>query len=156
MIFNKDYYDSVFPDFGVHRHDYVDSYAMYLFEKYGAVKFLDIGCGCGALVKKLRELGMDAWGLDISEYAIANSCAPEHVILGDIRNLPFEDKAFDVVHTQGVLGYFPKEETQAVIIELKRVGNNQEHNIDYEFYPEHGYNFIETKEWWEAQLNGNN
>jgi SAM-dependent methyltransferase len=32
---------------------------------------LDAGCGIGLLVRSLRERGVDAWGIDISEYAIS-------------------------------------------------------------------------------------
>ena len=34
---------------------------------------LDAGCGIGFLVQALRERGVDAFGIDISEYAIANA-----------------------------------------------------------------------------------
>ncbi len=34
---------------------------------------LDYGCALGFLVKSLRLLGRDAWGVDISPYAIANA-----------------------------------------------------------------------------------
>jgi 2-polyprenyl-3-methyl-5-hydroxy-6-metoxy-1,4-benzoquinol methylase len=32
---------------------------------------LDAGCGIGLLVRSLRERGVEAWGIDISEYAIS-------------------------------------------------------------------------------------
>src|SRR5256885_3044754 len=32
---------------------------------------LDAGCAMGLLVEELRKRGIDAWGVDISEYAIA-------------------------------------------------------------------------------------
>ena len=41
-------------------------------------KVLDFGCAKGFLVKALRWLNRDAWGLDISKYALAN-CDPEVV-----------------------------------------------------------------------------
>ncbi|MGD9688662.1 MAG: class I SAM-dependent methyltransferase [Phycisphaerales bacterium] len=40
-------------------------------------RFLDFGCAKGFLVKAMRMLRRDAWGIDISEYAIAQ--APEDV-----------------------------------------------------------------------------
>lgn len=154
MIFDKDYYDRVFPEKGIHRHEHANDYADYLIAKHGLVKFLDIGCGCGILVKTLREKGAEAWGIDISQYAIANSCSPEFVKLGDIRNIPFDDNSFDVVHSSGVMGYFPKEDVDAIITECKRVGKIQDHNIDYNYFEEHGYDFIETQKWWEEKING--
>jgi SAM-dependent methyltransferase len=38
---------------------------------------LDAGCGIGLLVRSLRERGVEAWGIDISEYAISH--VPEDV-----------------------------------------------------------------------------
>jgi SAM-dependent methyltransferase len=38
---------------------------------------LDAGCGIGLLVRSLRERGVEAWGIDISEYAISH--VPEGV-----------------------------------------------------------------------------
>lgn len=38
---------------------------------------LEIGCAKGYLVRDLRRLGVSAYGLDVSEYAL--SCAPEEV-----------------------------------------------------------------------------
>ena len=34
---------------------------------------LDIGCGKGFLVKDLVNIGMDAYGIDLSSYALRNS-----------------------------------------------------------------------------------
>src|SRR6476660_8383941 len=33
---------------------------------------LDVGCAMGFLVEELRIRGVEAWGIDVSEYAIAN------------------------------------------------------------------------------------
>lgn len=38
--------------------------------------FLDVGCALGFTVKALRRIGVQAWGYDISEWAI-NNCDPE-------------------------------------------------------------------------------
>ena len=39
-------------------------------------KILDIGCAKGFLVKELNNLGMNAFGIDISKYAISKSPEP--------------------------------------------------------------------------------
>ena len=41
-------------------------------------KILDIGCAKGYLVKALRWLGRDAYGFDISDYALEKS---DHILL---------------------------------------------------------------------------
>lgn len=150
-MFDKTYYDFIWGEQGVHRHDYTKDLAIKLINKYGVVRFLDIGTGCGHLVLELRNLGATAYGLDISEYAVENSHG--NVLLGDIRDIPFKDKFFDVVHSQGLWGYFPKADIQKAWRECLRVGNHQEHNIDYlDARHEHGYLFWETKDWWDEQL----
>ncbi len=153
-MFDREYFDGIWGENGVHRHDYCDGLSDRLIQKYGKVRFLDIGCSCGFLVKTLREKGCDAWGLEVSDYAISHSCDPEHVRKGDVRNIPWAADSFDVVHSQGLWGYFPKEDVQKAWTECKRVGKLQEHNIDYglEQPSENQYLFNESKEWWDNQF----
>lgn len=151
ISFNKSYYKNIWGT--IHRHEYCEGLADQLIQKYGKVRILDIGTGCGFLVKTLREKGCDAWGLDISDYAIANSCDPEHVRKGDIRDIPFASDRFDVIHSQGVWGYFPEEDIHKAWAECKRVGKIQEHNIDYDPQPpEHQYLFLKSPEWWKNKF----
>ena len=62
-------------------------------------KILDIGCAKGFLVKDLVDIGLDAYGLDISEYAIKNSHkdVAGRIHLGNANKLPFGDNTFDFV-----------------------------------------------------------
>ncbi len=102
-MFNEQYYAGIWG--GVHRHDFAESLADQLIAKHGVGRYLDIGTGCGYLVELLRDKGCDAWGLELSEYAVANSHG--HVRQGDIRDIPFAS-GFDVVHSQGVWEYIPE------------------------------------------------
>ena len=56
-------------------------------------KLLDIGCAKGFLVKDLCDLGIDALGIDISQYALDNSInsIKERLCLGNAKELPFSD-----------------------------------------------------------------
>jgi len=64
-------------------------------------KVLDIGCAKGYLVSLLDESGVDAYGVDVSSYAI--SCAPEKIknklFALDIskKRFPFPDNLFDLI-----------------------------------------------------------
>lgn len=148
--FNQDFYDRIWGT--VHRHEYCQHLAQSLIQKYGKCRILDIGTGCGFLVSELRRLGCDAWGLEISDYAIQNSCCPDYVRRGDIRDIPFGSR-FDVVHSQGVWGYFPEEDIQTAIAECRRVGRIQHHNIDYDDAdPDHAYLVVKPKAWWDNQF----
>src|SRR5713226_7388793 len=64
-------------------------------------RVLDVGCAKGFLVKDLMRVcpGLDAFGIDISEYAVMN-CEPETVgrlHIGNATRLPFPDNSFHAV-----------------------------------------------------------
>ncbi len=64
-------------------------------------RILDVGCAKGFLVKDLLKVcpGLEAFGLDISEYALMK-CEPEVVgrlHLGNATKLPFPDNSFQAV-----------------------------------------------------------
>jgi GT2 family glycosyltransferase/SAM-dependent methyltransferase len=48
------------------------SVAEHIVADIGPASVLDVGCAMGFLVEALRQRGVDAYGIDISEYAIAN------------------------------------------------------------------------------------
>jgi SAM-dependent methyltransferase len=65
------------------------------------MRVLDVGCAKGFLVKDLMQVchGLEAFGLDISAYALKH-CEPETVgrlHLGTAESLPFPDAGFDAV-----------------------------------------------------------
>lgn len=152
VSFDKKYYDDIWGHIGgVHRHDYTESLANRLVQQYGRVRILDCGTGCGHLVKLLREKGCDAWGFDVSDYALENCCAPGFVVKAHASKLPFADNSFDVVHSNGLFGY--DEDVQSIWKELNRVGKIQDHNIDCnDNIPEHQLIIIKPREWWDEQL----
>jgi ubiquinone/menaquinone biosynthesis C-methylase UbiE len=64
-------------------------------------RVLDVGCGKGFLVKDLMKVcpGVEAFGLDISQYAVM-SCESEVVgrlHVGNATHLPFPDNSFQCV-----------------------------------------------------------
>lgn len=63
---------------------------------------LDIGCSGGDLANRMRNHGFDAYGVDISEYAVKN-CVPDmrgRVGLGDITTCPEELSSYHSVSPQ--------------------------------------------------------
>lgn len=147
--FDKKYFQDIWGS--VHRHDYTKDLATYLIQQYGVGKYLDCGTGCGHLVKTLRERGCEAWGFDVSEYALNNSCANGYVIKAHASKLPFPDKYFDVVCSNGLFGY--DDNVEEIWKELNRVGKKQHHNVDYnDDIPEHQLTVIKPKEWWDEKL----
>ncbi|MBL4759668.1 MAG: class I SAM-dependent methyltransferase [Mariprofundaceae bacterium] len=62
-------------------------------------RVLDVGCAKGFLVKDLRALGIDAVGVDVSEYGIehAEPEAKAYLQIASADDLPFEDGSFSAV-----------------------------------------------------------
>jgi len=88
------------------------------------IKWLDIGCSLGYLVKEVLEEGIDAYGIDISEYAIKNAVVENRVKYGSITDIPFEDNTFDVVSAFDVIEHIYPKDTEKAILEMYRVLKN--------------------------------
>lgn len=67
-------------------------------------KILDIGCGNGFFLRKLKEMGFKKlYGADIANYLKNKNEFPLHVVDLNKENLPYEDGSFDVVTAFQVL-----------------------------------------------------
>ena len=152
MNFDEKYFENLWGS--VHRHDYADSWISVFKQDYPGIKSsLDIGTGCGHLVKRLREEGYDAWGTEVSEYALENTCAPGYVVYGDVRDLPFKDNKFDLVFSSGLWSYIPEDEVPGAVAECHRVGKIQRHNIDHDKCLKiPGFATWKSIEWWNEKL----
>ena len=88
-------------------------------------RILDVGCAKGFLVKDLMlaEPGLEAFGLDISRYALMH-CEPEVVgrlHLGSADALPFPDKSFDCVVSINTIHNFDRAGALRALREIERV-----------------------------------
>lgn len=93
---------------------------------FSPVKSLDIGCALGFVVEALRDLGVDAYGCDISEYAVAHS--PENIRdriqQADLSaGLPYQEKEFPLITIFECLEHLPPEVIPAALQELCRVSS---------------------------------
>ena len=89
-------------------------------------KVLDVGCAKGFLVKDLLAEGIDAYGLDVSEYALLH-CEPEVVgrlQIGSAERLPFPDQSFDAVLAINTLHNLEKPDLIRALQEMERVSRN--------------------------------
>jgi SAM-dependent methyltransferase len=87
---------------------------------------LDVGCGQGWYVARMRELGFDVSGIDTSagqiQMAGRNVGAPGLVQVGSALEIPAPDATYDFVYTINVLHHLPSQEHQReAFIELIRV-----------------------------------
>ena len=125
-IYNRLYYENY--DVGVGKVDYRDSkytkgnleiVAKRIVEDWHPKTVLDAGCAMGHLVAAMRDMGVEAYGIDISEYAIEQ-------VREDIRpycaaqslDQPFPEhfpKHFDLVFSAEVLEHIYEENIDFVI-----------------------------------------
>ncbi len=84
---------------------------------------LDVGCGTGKLVQCLRLLGIEAYGVDISEHAInlADKDVKPFLRHGDVTNLPFPENTFDMVVTYDALERIERSKLKKALEECVRV-----------------------------------
>lgn len=85
-------------------------------------RILEVGCAMGFIVRRLREAGRDAHGLDLSRYALGKA-APElrpFLLHGQAHDLPFY-KPFDFLCSFGMLEHVPPELVERTMREFRRV-----------------------------------
>jgi SAM-dependent methyltransferase len=89
-------------------------------------KWLDVGCGPGAVAMRAARAGADVTGVDLSEVMVetARRRASEEGLdiayeVGDAENLPYDDASFDVLSSS--VGIFLAPDHAAVARELSRV-----------------------------------
>ena len=81
-------------------------------------KLVDLGCAFGYLVQEARTHGYQAFGLDISPYALSREPGIEGLIEGDVQVLPLRSSSADVVVLFDVLEHL--SEPQRTLAEVVR------------------------------------
>jgi ubiquinone/menaquinone biosynthesis C-methylase UbiE len=77
----------------------------------------------GFLVKDLLALGIDAYGVDVSRYALMN-CEPEVVSrlqLGSADSLPFPDRNFAAVLSLNTIHNISRDRCKVALQEIERL-----------------------------------
>ncbi|MFH1486761.1 MAG: class I SAM-dependent methyltransferase, partial [Chloroflexota bacterium] len=158
-FYDKDYFvggsKSAYEDYnlcsGVMR-----SIADMVLEAYGPLgRVLDVGCAYGFVVEYLRERGVEAWGVDISQYAIfqARPAASAYLCVGNLLALPFADNTFDLVFSSESLEHVYEDQAGLALSEILRVsrgkaclliGLNEEMEDN-----DKGHVNLKDRRWWE-------
>jgi len=127
--------------------------AKYLFEKYNLKdkKVLDIGCAKGYLVEELRNMKVDAYGVDFSEYALleAPSSISKYLFNGDLKDClkTFNKNHFDLICSRFVLSCFDDKQIEDLVKDCNSVSVFQNHLISHE--PNIKFYNSKTLEEWE-------
>lgn len=92
-------------------------------------RVLDIGCAKGFLVKDFMKAlpGLEAFGLDVSKYALMH-CEPEVVgrlQIGNALDLPFPDNSFQAAISLNTLHNLEREDLKTALKEMQRVSGGR-------------------------------
>jgi ubiquinone/menaquinone biosynthesis C-methylase UbiE len=90
-------------------------------------KLLDVGCAKGFLVKDLCDIGIDAYGVDISKYALQN-CMLEiknKLSIASADNLTFDTSSFDCVISINTIHNLNKKNCIKALKEIMRVSKGK-------------------------------
>lgn len=116
-------------------------------------KLLDIGCAKGFHVKDLRDLGVDAWGVDVSSYAIgeAEAAVAPYLTVADIRTHidTYSNKEWDVIFSSRVLCCFDEADLPDLISSMNAKSKQQVHIIDES--PNASFYIVHPLSWWADQ-----
>lgn len=108
--------------------------AKLMIETYGLKpgdKILDVGCGKGFLLYDFTKVlpGVEVYGIDVSDYAIANSKEEirSRLQVGNATALPWKDKSFDFVFTLNTLHNLHNYDLDLSLREIERVGKKHKY-----------------------------
>ena len=104
-----------------HPKKHLMKYIRFLLENKKDIKWLDIGCGLGYLIEEALEEDVDAYGIEISDYALRNAVVKERVKFGSITDIPFGNEYFDVVSAFDVIEHIHPKDTFKALSEIHRV-----------------------------------
>lgn len=120
--------------------------------KYNPMNVLDVGCGSGYLVAKIRRYGIDCVGLDFSENA-GRIIDGDYIQSDVVKGLPFDDKTFDVITATAFFEHLKEEDIDFVYSEMQRVGNHIIAEIGYTAEKiSDSHLTIKPYEWWKNKL----
>ena len=125
-LFDRYYYESSCGpvyERSPHWLNFFGNIADHIVRKIGPATVLDAGCAMGFLVESLRDRGVQAYGIDISDYAIENVRADmkPYCRVGSILE-PFPQK-YDLIVSIEVLEHLHKDDGEKAIENLCRASD---------------------------------
>jgi SAM-dependent methyltransferase len=136
----------------------VDSLLKYLNlrDSLSSVKILEAGCNNGYTVMMLRQVGIEAYGVDVNKYAlsVASDFVKPYLSYGSFAEIPYADNSFDITVSWGTIEHLPEELSSKCLSEAIRVSRKAIwigcDNVPASIEPTHVTNY--PIEWWEQKL----
>ena len=119
---NQDYkYQNLWDDeYFENRYGMQKIYNLIQQQGNNKLRILDIGCGNCKLLEKLKGLGHDVYGIDLSALRVLkNRQKLKNIVFAYAEDIPFEDDFFDIVIAQEVLEHVFNLESS--LSEIKRI-----------------------------------
>lgn len=106
----RNYIDVVYASNKKPFTNYPEKLIKLLVKKYSLKKeskILEIGCGRGEFLDEFTKLGMDGFGIDLSDFA-KNYCKNAEIKVLDISKdpVPYPDNSFDIVFSKSFIEHF--------------------------------------------------
>jgi len=110
-------------------------------------RVLDMGCGPGALICLLDEIGVQADGVDMSEEcrALAPGRMGERIQIGSVTDIDLPDDAYDLVVCREVLEHLTVLQVQQAVANMCRISSRFVY-VTTRFHPESSNLFDVTSE----------
>ncbi len=117
---------------------------------YTGKKVLELGCGNGWIVERMRAVGINAYGVDVSSYIVgtASQAVRPYLTIGDIRSVlaNYKRNDFDLVCGLGILECFTDQEIMNIVNECVRIGREHVFYVYPNANPTY-YNSKTMQEW---------
>jgi len=109
-MIKKDYIEVVYNETDVPFTSYPKKLTKYLSKKYNIQKknnLLELGCGRGEFLKGFSDIGIDCYGVDLSDYA-KKICPTADISKVNLllEELPFQDNFFDFIYSKSFIEHF--------------------------------------------------
>lgn len=123
-------------------------------------KVLDFGCAKGFVVKALRLLNRQAWGCDISSYAVnsADNDTREFLRIADGCTSDTFDITFDFIISKDIFEHIPENSIDNLLSDLRNLGNkllaiiplgdSKDNFIIPSYHLDKTHVLIKDKDWW--------
>jgi cyclopropane fatty-acyl-phospholipid synthase-like methyltransferase len=143
---------------GSHYHGYEDwpqfkDRAEWIKKEYSPKFMLEIGAAKGFLIKHLRDVGVSAYGIDVSEYAAQES---EGRVKTIDATKPLKLEKYDLVVSFDVLEHIAEEDLPMLFKSLK-TAKQQFHMIttnEYHFGGDDTHVSMHDLPWWQRRFEG--